>query len=369
MSEPVRVLHVLTILNLGGIENFLMNLYRKIDRTKIQFDFLVHREEEGFFEEEIKSLGGRIFRVQALNPITYNSYLKELNAFFIQHQEYKIVHSHLNVNGAFVLKEARKAAVPIRIAHSHTDKEGGNLKWVKKLIRSQVSKYSSHNFACSIRAGKWLFKEKEFKHVPNVIDIDQFTFSEVKRQQLRAMLGLSEQAIVVGNVARFNFSKNHAFLLQVFKKLTIKNSNYHLLLLGDGTLRSELETTCEKLGIQDKVTMLGAVKNANEYLNVMDLFVFPSLNEGLGIVMVESQANGLPTIITDTLPNEVDQTDLIHRLSLDESTDFWANYIDGLPLNLTNRQQYTAKMKSTEFNIDKTIHWLEDFYVNSIEGL
>lgn len=364
MEKPIRVLQVVTIMNLGGIENFLMSLYRNIDRNKVQFDFLVHRKEKGTFDGEIQSLGGNIYQIDALQPLKYFEYKSKLKSFFKEHPEFRIVHSHLNANSSIVLSIAKSSGIPVRIAHAHIDTAGGRNKYLKIQLKKILTRYSTKNFACAKTAGEWLYGKHPFELFPNSIDPKKFEFNKDYRSSIRKSLGIQDDDFVIGNIARFNHQKNHKFILKIFADYLKINSRSKLLLIGDGELRNEIENKIRDYGITEKVILTGAVKNANEYLNAMDLFLFPSLFEGLPVTLVEAQCNGLSVLMSDSITNEIILTDLIQFKSLSQSSNFWAQEIQQLleNYNENERSKYLNFILNSNYDISKSVKKLEEFY-------
>ena len=370
MEKKIRVLHVVTIMNLGGIETFLMTLYRNIDRTKIQFDFLVHRTEVGFFDKEVKMLGGRIFHASAMNPKNYFKYKKELESF-LRNSDYKIIHSHLNANSSVVLGAAKKIGIPIRISHSHIDKTTNGLKGlIKNFNKIFINKVSTNRFACSEKAGAWLFgKQGDFTVFNNSIDTSRFKFDLSTREKLRDELSISQDCLLIGNVARFNYQKNHNFQIDVFYELLKIQKNAKLLLIGEGELQDEIKNKVKHLGIEDSVIFTGAIGNANDYFNAMDIFLFPSKFEGLGIVGIEAQANGLPVLMNDQLPPELNQTDLVYRLSLEAPLNLWVKQIQIIQNLNINRSIYSDQLLEKGYDIKKNAEYLENFYLKANDNI
>lgn len=363
MIFPIRVLHVVTIMNLGGIETLLMTLYRNIDRNIIQFDFLVHRDEEGFFDDEIKNLGGRLFHIRGLSPRFYFDYKTQLKKI-LKENHYNIVHSHLNANSSIVLGIAKGMGVKCRIAHSHIDKSTGGLKGVMKSINKLfINGVSTNRFACSEQAGKWLFgRAIDFRVFANAIDTSKFCFNESIRNSIRKTLNIEDSTIVIGNVARFNFQKNHTFMIDAFTTFVTKYPDSKLLLLGEGELLGEIKNKTSALGIGDKVIFAGAVGNANEYLNAMDVFLFPSVFEGLGIVAIEAQTNGLSVVMNHTLPRELDVTPLIYRLSLTSPLVDWAEAIWNKGSNKIDRTGWQSMVIDKGYDVQENVRFLTSFY-------
>lgn len=365
MRSPIRILHVVTVMNLGGIETFLMTLYRNIDRTKVQFDFLVHRDEKGFFDDEIKSLGGRIFRIRPLNPLKLYQYKNELQEI-LNRSNYKTVHSHLNANSTIILFIAKKIGVKHRIAHSHISSTNTGIKGlIKRVNKLFINAVCNYRFACSEIAGNWLFGSKRsFKIFKNAIDTSNFMFSDDVRIKIRKQLCINDKTILLGNIARFNEQKNHNFLINLFYKFLKENKNSKLLLIGEGKLMPEVRKKVQSLDIQDKVIFTGALKNANEYLNAMDVFVFPSLYEGLGIVAIEAQTNGLPVIMNEDLPKEINLTNLVYRLSLRYDFDEWIKTINKSILENEKRLSRDSEVRKNGYDIQQNARYLQKFYLS-----
>ncbi|WP_138752518.1 glycosyltransferase family 1 protein [Paenibacillus sinopodophylli] len=308
MGGPLRILHVVVNMNRGGAETLLMNMYRHIDRSNVQFDFLTCKE--GVFDEEIRSLGGIIYRIPHITEVGYRSYMKGLERFFVQHAEYKVIHSHMDKMSGFVLRAASRAAIPVRIAHSHNTRSEGSVparlfKWYAGTL---VESAATHYVACSSAAATWMFPRNKKKStvLPNGIASEQFAFSIETRSRLRRELNIPEDCLVVGHVGRFAHQKNHTQLIDMFCLLQNKKPNSLLVLVGDGPLRTEIERKVSELQLDHKVMFLGVRSNINEMMQAFDAFVFPSHHEGLGIVVIEAQGAGLPCIISEHIPAEVD---------------------------------------------------------------
>lgn len=359
-----RILHIVTYMGRGGLETMLMNYYRHIDRSKVQFDFLVHRDFEADYDEEIRSLGGKIYRLPPLNPFS-QGYLSQLNAFFSAHSEYCVVHSHLDCMAGIPLKYAKKHGVPVRIAHAHSSSQDKNLKYPLKLyFKNKIAKYATHLFACSHVAGCWMFNNSKFTIVNNAINASDYTFSPVTRAEVRQELGIASNTLVVGHVGRFMAPKNHDFLLQIFSKLP---DNTHLLLVGDGELRQSIEMQADALGIRDRVILTGVRSDVNRLLQAMDVFVFPSLFEGLGIAAIEAQAAGLPCLISDKVPIECKKTALVTQIPLDSSVQIWADAV--LQAATSPRQDTQDQIRNAGYDISETAKWLQNFYLEVVNGL
>lgn len=363
MNKPIRVLHVVTIMNLGGIETFLMTLYRNIDRTKVQFDFLVHRKGPGVFDEEIKSLGGRIIKIQALSPLSYFSYKKELISILNQGDyNYNIIHSHLNSNSSVILSIAKSCGIKFRIAHAHIDKIGGRFQVIKRILRKKVNIYANHRFACAQGAGKFLYGDNEFIVINNAVESGKFVYDNQIREDKRKLLNL-EDKIVFGNVSRFNTQKNHSFLIEVFEGIHNKMPNAHLILVGDGDLKSSIMYMVKSKQLENAVSFLGVRNDVHELLSAMDYILMPSFYEGLPVSLIEAQASGLKIFASETITSEVNITNLIEFLSID-NPQIWVDHI----LNNLDykRENMSERVRDAGYDVQHNAEQLEDFYLNLV---
>lgn len=328
MGEPIRVLHVLQRMEAGGTQAFLMNLYRNIDREKVQFDFMVEYAERQFYDDEIESLGGRIFRSSFREDYNLPRFKKFLSDFFAEHPEYRIVHCHAYTIGYFVLKAAEEAGVTVRIAHSHNNNMSGLTVPLKIVMRSLFPVHATHLMAASTEAGRFLFGGRDFTVVKNAIDIDRFHYDADVRRQVRDELDLG-CSFVVGNVGRLHQQKNQAFLLDIFNEILALEPKARLLMVGSGPLHDELVRKAESLGICDDIILLSNRSDMNRIYQAMDVFALPSLYEGLGIVAIEAQSSGLPTICSDGVAEDANVSPLFQRVPLDAGATAWARTILG----------------------------------------
>lgn len=360
-NEPIRVLHVVTTMNRGGLETMLMNYYRHIDRNVVQFDFLEHRDNESDYDQEILALGGRIFRLPKLNPFSI-LYHKKLSAFFRHHQEYKIVHVHQDCLSSIALKAAYQNHVPIRIAHSHSASQDQNIKIVvKKALMKSIPRYATQLFACSKEAGDWMFSGSDYQIVKNAIDTKLFLFNKKKRALIRNNLGIPDSKLVIGHVGRFNYPKNHDFLIDIFYEIQKLNKNSILLLVGIGDLETSIKEKVVRLRLADKVMFMGKRSNVNELMQAMDVFVFPSNYEGLPVTLVEAQASGLPVIKSSNVPDQCALTPLVVSLSLELSASDWAEAIIKIEKGYI-RKSTSEYIFKHHFDIEKNAEWLQKFY-------
>ena len=360
----IRILQVVTYMGRGGLETMLMNFYRHIDREKLQFDFLVHRSERAAYDDEIESLGGRIYRLPQLVPWSAG-YLTSLNNFFDEYPEYKVIHVHQDCLSSVILKAAKQHDIPVRIAHSHNANQDKNLKYPIKLwYKRSIPKYATNLFACGKDAGDWMFGGAPYKIINNAIDAASYTYSPETRLRVRTELELDDR-FVVGHVGRFNPQKNHTFLIEIFAALLKKEPNAVLLLVGNGDDMPKAEAKAQSLGIAEHVLFLGVRSDVADLMQAMDVFVFPSLYEGLGIVLIEAQASGMPCVVSDVIPSEAYLTDLVTSEKLSASPDTWAEKI--LEMRNTPRTDRHAEIAAHGFDITTEAVKLQEFYLSAYE--
>lgn len=365
MSEVTRILHVVPNMQAGGLETFIMNIYRNIDRSKIQFDFLVHYQGEFFYDDEIRELGGKIYKLSVRDDNNFIKYLKDLKSFFKAHKEYKIVHGHMESLGQFYLREAKKNKIPMRIAHSHNSSTEKTVKgYMKSILLKNYHKYATDLFACSKKAGEYMFGNKRFLVWNNAINIENFLFDHSVRNEIRKELNL-EDKFVIGHIGRFCKQKNHKFIIEVFEEVLRKNKNSVLILAGKGELEDSIKELVKIKGIEDKVKFLGVRKDTSRLYMAMDCLLFPSLFEGLGIVAIEAQCSGLPVIASDVIPNEANVTSGFYKLSLSESIARWAEVVNIFNSN-ANRNNEVEKVRQAGFDIKDMTKKLEKYYLGEI---
>lgn len=363
VNQPLRVLQVVTNMDRGGLETMLMNYYRQIDRTKVQFDFLTHREEKADYDDEITALGGIIYHLPRLVPWS-KSYRKALEDFFAAHPEYSVIHVHQDCLSVVVLKAAKKQGVPVRIAHSHNADQDKNLKYPIKLFYKRfIAKYATTLMACSHKAGDWMFGGAKYSILSNAIDASAYRFDPEARKRMRAAWKLSPQTLVLGHVGRFMPQKNHAFLIDLFYEVQKLRPDARLMLVGGGSLEPEIRQQAEKLGILDKIIFTGVRSDVNELLQAMDVFVLPSHYEGLGIVNIEAQAAGLPCFVSaKVVPPEAKVTELLQYIPLEAGAKAWAEQIVAGVIPPEKRRNTTEEIIRAGFDIHATAAELEQFY-------
>lgn len=374
MGKPIRILQCVTIMNRNGLENRLMDIYRNIDRSVIQFDFMTNRTEAGEFDEEIVQLGGRVYHMSRIAPRSFFRYIRELRTFFQEHPEYRIVHSHLNTLSTWPLLMAKKAGVPVRIAHSRNASMDRNIKMVYKAFsRLFINGQATDRFACSRSAGVWLFGEKQveketFHVIPNAIQLDRFLYSEEKRQKMRGDLGIGEQELAIVCVARFSRQKNHGYLLRVFSEIRKKRPNSKLYLVGQGELEQEIRGQISALNLENSVVFLGSRSDVGDVLTAMDGFLFPSFYEGFGTVLVEAQCSALPVLASDTIPSETKLCDCVEFASINEAPQVWADKLLRM-VNTSERTDNSELIREKGYDIRQSYTWMQQFYLSKMKNL
>lgn len=362
----IRVLHVLGNLNRGGAETMIMNLYRNIDRSKVQFDFIIHTKEKCDYTEEVKALGGKIFSIPKYTGKNHRQYKKHWHEFFKMHQEYKIIHGHVRSTASIYLNIAKRYGLTT-IVHSHSTSSGKGLSaLVKNLLQYRIRNISEYLFACSESAGIWLFGKKSCKRdnfyiLKNAVDAKKYIYNERIRLEKRKEF-LLDGRFVVGHIGRFHESKNHNFLVDIFKSIYDQNKKAVLMLVGDGQLRQSIEKKVFELGLGDSVIFTGVRSNIPELLQVMDVFVFPSIYEGLPVTLIEAQASGLKCFVSDNITSEVNVTDLVKNISLKDTEENWASQILSAN-NAYSRKDTSQEIIKSGYDIKDSSKWLENFYL------
>ncbi|MHA1381521.1 MAG: glycosyltransferase family 1 protein [Candidatus Helarchaeota archaeon] len=353
-------------MNRGGAETFIMNIYRNLDKTKIQFDFILHTTNQCAYDDEIRALGGKIYNVPRYKGINHIKYIKAWNDFFKGHSEYKIIHGHIRSTASIYLRIAKRYGL-ITIVHSHNTSSLGNIieRTVKNFIQIPLKYIADYLFACSHKAGEWLYGQKacrknNFFIINNAIETNNFIFNKNVRISIRNHFNVPDK-VVIGHIGSFTHQKNHTFLIDVFKEVHERNRNTVLLLVGDGELRSSIEKKVRDLGLKNSVIFTGVRADIPALLQAMDVFVFPSLFEGLGIVVIEAQASGLPCIVSDAIPKEAYVTDNIENLSLKESIEIWTDKI--LKHIHDKRENKYQEIVEKGYDIEETVQWLQEFYL------
>lgn len=367
-NKPIRVAQIIGKWLGGGVESVVMNYYRNIDRNKIQFDFICDNDSTNIPYAEIESLGGKVILIPPYQKVI--KYHKELKRV-LKEGNYKIVHSHINTLSVFSLFAAKCAGVPVRIAHSHstTNKKEKSKNLMKQLLRPFSKVFATDYMCCSELAGRWLFGDKEYDKgnvylLNNAIDLNKFKYDEVIRREKRKELNIDDDTLVIGHVGRFVEQKNHRFLIDIFNEVHKQNEKSILLLVGQGPLMEEIKEKVKSLGIEDCVKFLGQRNDISELYQVMDLFLFPSLYEGLGMVAVEAQVSGLPCVVSTEIPEIAKVTEKITFIDLENKIEIWTEIIFKYLKNI-NRKNINFTNGIKKYDIIKETTKLEKKYLNS----
>lgn len=371
-NEPIRVAQIMGKWIGGGVESVVMNYYMHIDRTKIQFDFICDEDSTNIPYEEIEKLGGRVILIPPYQKLfKYHNKLKKI----LNDGNYKIVHSHINTLSIFSLFAAKCADVPVRITHSHstTNKKEKKKNLLKQALRPFSKEFATDYMCCSELAGRWLFGNKEYDKgnvylLNNAIDLGKFKYDEKIRSEKRKKLNISDDTLVIGHVGRFVEQKNHRFLIDIFNEIHKQNSNSILLLAGQGPLMEEIKSKVESLGLEKFVIFLGQIDDADKLYQAIDIFVLPSLYEGLPVVGVEAQATGLLCELSSNMTKETKILDTTRFISLDKSAKEWASIILD-DYSKFKRYDTTADITKSNFNIKKETIKLENKYYKLIIAL
>ena len=341
IEKPIRILHIFHYMPLcGGAESLIMNYYRHIDRNRVQFDFLLHHR--GYYDEEIQALGGRIYYISLKN-------LPGMIHFFRTHPEYKIIQGHPPGHAPIYFTAAMLCGVPVRISHSHNISTEPTLKGhVLRMIIPLIKYLSNVYWACSTPAGRYMYGErKSFQVIHNAVSTERFCSKMDVRAQMRKLLGINEK-FVVGNIGRFCQQKNQFFLLQIFQELKTIKPEAVLLLIGEGELENELRAEVSRLGLEESVQFLMPQTDIENYYQIMDVFVLPSLFEGLPIVLVEAQACEIPCVVSMKVPKESNITGDVIFLPLEASSRTWAEAVVTPP---TLKKDVVALLKKKSYDI------------------
>lgn len=364
-NNPLRVLHVVTAMNRGGLETMIMNHYRAIDRTRVQFDFLVHRAEGADYDAEIISLGGKIYHLPPIGPSSIFSYGKRLRQLLREHPEYRIIHSHIDALSALPLRAAKKRGIPVRIAHSHNADFPEDAKYlVRATLKHCIASQATHLFACSREAGDFMFgDDKQYSVINNAINTRSFLFDEAVRNRVRKGLSIPKNAIVVGHVGRFDKQKNHRFLLDIFTELLKNQVEAVLLLVGAGRELEDIRQRAQQTGVIDNIIFTGLRADIPDLMQAMDVFVMPSLHEGLPLVSIEAQASGLPCLFSDKVTREVDITGACTFIPLSAPAKDWVAAIQKSAIERSDRKERGLSVEQTSYNIATSAQKLTDFYL------
>ena len=361
----IRILHVFGRMDRGGAETMIMDLYRKFDKTKIQFDFVVHTDEKCAFDDEIIGLGGRIFRVPKFVGTNCFAYVNTWKKLFREHGEWKIIHAHVRSTASIFLYIAKKRGL-YTISHSHNACEESSFEGIVKRILQFPIRFIADSFmACSIKAGKWLFGNKSFDVLNNAIDSQNFIFNMKIREEKRQELGILSDEKIIYVAARMVEQKNPIGTIEIFSKIHKNDSKCRLLWVGDGPMRKKIESKICDLKLQNVVKFLGTRSDVSQILQAADVFLLASFYEGLPVSVIEAQASGLPCLISDAITKEAAITDLCQFLPIKKS-ECWVEAVSKLDLNA--RQNMKSAIVEAGYDVETKAKWLEEFYAKIIHN-
>lgn len=350
----------------------LMNLYRNMDQSRIQFDFIVFEKAEGMLDQEIRELGGHIHYIPKLSFKSVWSYIKSWDDFFNENRGYKIIHSHIRSTASIYLYRAKKHGL-ITIAHSHSTVEGKDKKIhyiIKRILELPLGKIADYHFACSDAAAKWLFgsgilQSRSYHLLKNAIDSETFRYNPEKEKQMKEIWKMSGK-FVIGHVGRFSTPKNHKKLIDIFETLVQMDDTSRLVLVGDGELKKNIEKQVREKRLENKVVFAGMQKDVSGFMQMMDVFVMPSLYEGLPVSAIEAQAAGIPCILSDAVTEEVIVNDSVKRLPIGASTQIWAEEI--LKYKSWKKTDTQKLIVESGYDIKDTSKWLTEFYLSLLNS-
>lgn len=361
--EQIRVLQVLGGLNRGGAETMIMNLYRAMDKSNVQFDFVIHNANEDSYVKEIEAAGGKVYVFPQLSLKNLTSYKKHWRDFFVEHPEYKILHSHVRSYAVVFVRIAKRYGVKT-IVHSHSTSNGSGLKaLVKDVLQLPIRRESDYLFACSKISGEWLFGKKavaspKYRMVKNAIDTDKYRVDPKIRSKYRTDLNINGKT-VYGHIGRLSEPKNHKFLLQIFRVIVDNAPESVLLIIGEGPYRAQIETWIKELKLEQNAIMTGVRSDIPQLLSAMDVFLFPSLWEGLPVTVIEAQAAGLPCLVSDKITSEVAVTEAITYLPIDNGTECWVKCAMSFS---GKRYDVIEDVKRAGFDINDSAKNMTEFY-------
>lgn len=368
----IKILMVLGNTRMGGAQAFILNVLRNIDRSRFQIDLAInfYAESDGI-EAECRALGCNFFIVPYFKVYNYISFCMTWRDLLSKYH-YDIVYAHSTNSASIFLKIAKEYGCKT-IAHSHsTGYRGGILeRTAKKFFASGVNKVADYWCACSDKAAEHLYgphydKYEHYYSIPNAIDSEKYLFNKDIRKKIREQIGVKEGEFLCGHLGTFSAPKNHKFLIEVFAEIVKQKHESKLVCCGAGALMPMVKEQAKELGILDKIIFPGVVNNANEYLMAMDSFIFPSIFEGFGIAILEAEAAGVPVVMSDVVPSDIDLTTLVHRMSLSNSPKEWADKI--LSIKVTDRESYNSAISGTKYNIRETVKEFEKMYLTLVNN-
>ncbi|WP_271397036.1 glycosyltransferase family 1 protein [Salinicoccus roseus] len=371
-EEVPRILHITGTMNRGGAETMLMNLYREIDKTKVQFDFLSYSEKKGDYDQEIKDMGGKVIYTPSPKKTGFIQYLKNFKNINDRYGPYYGIHAHTLFNSGIPLTCAWLLGIDSRICHAHStsnsNKKGYSYKIYTILMKMMIKVSATKKIACSYEAGAYLFGQnfKKFGNIlPNAIRMEEF--SSVNASEVRSLkneIGCENEELLIGNVGSFRIAKNHNFILKIAEEMQKRSIEFKMVLVGDGDQYEKIKHKVREKNLEDKIIFTGVRKDIPLFMNAFDVLLMPSLYEGFPVTLVESQGSKLPAVISDSITKEVDLgVGLINRISLSENTDAWVNMI----LKVANKEEVSndviyKRLHESGYTTTKSIEKLMKIY-------
>lgn len=369
----IRVLNVFGVMNMGGAETMTMNVYRHIDRNNIQFDFLCMSNKKGDYEEEIKSLGGKIYKISAPSDVGYIKHIKDIINICKKYGPYQAIHIPTMFHSGIVCLAAYIAKVPIRIVHSHSaseDDKSMKRKIYNIICRRLINFFSTEKLACGEAARDFLFgnnkrAKKDVIILKNGIDIQKFSNVDIEEKlKIKEQLNVSENDFVIGHIGSFVKVKNHKFFIKLAKAMKNKNMKFKILLIGDGELKGKIEEEIKENNLEDKFILTGKRNDINMMISVMDVFVMPSLYEGFPMVLIEALASGKNCVVSDTISKEVDiDKGSIDFVNLNDDIQIWIDKIIKQAKRTVNKQSRIKILQENGFSIEDTTNILTKIYL------
>lgn len=361
-----KILQVVPNMQQGGIENYIMNLYRNIDRDLVQFDFLTHYSGEYFFDQEIYALGGHIYKIPLMeNKANMFKYVRSLSAL-LSHHKFDVIHGHMATTAYIYMKIAKSHGINNRIIHAHEDSYIHNIRgYIRKYLIQNSYHDATVRLACSNTAGNYYFGKHGFEIIHNAIDVNRFTYSDRSRKDVRKEFNIDETQMVLCHVGRFCLQKNHQKLINIFQSLKKINNKAVLFLIGKGETEADIRKMVHDLSLEDSVYFLGNTAEPEKYYCASDLFILPSKFEGLPLTGIEAQTNGLPCVFSDAVTREVDISGCNEFVSLSAAPELWADRIQHLYLNSPDdRMLWVQDVCEAGYDIAANAEHLQSLYLN-----
>lgn len=366
--KKIKVLQVFAKTGRGGAESMVMSHLHFIDKEKFQVDFINHTQEHCDYDDEIKMMGGKLYHLPHFKIYNIVQYRNAWKTFFKEHPDYDVIHIHYFTLAPIIIPIAKEYGIKTRITHSHSTKKNNIFKRILlEIFSKRMVNDSTLLLACGKEAGDNIFQTTNFKVFNNAIDTNKFHFSEDERNKIREELGISLNDILIGHVGSFRSTqKNHARIVKIFKEIHKKNERYKLVLVGNGALLPQIKQEVSNLGISNSVIFTGVRSDIPCLMSAFDVLLFPSLHEGLPVVVVEAQASGCPVVMSTNVTDEVILSDIVTHLNLSEDDGKWGEAVENLLRKSINREEYHKKIQMAGYEVRDNVKILEDIYQGNI---